>query len=104
MRAAVVGLVKTLAREVAPDRIRVNAIAPGLVATDRLIEIHKVRAEREGRALEEIRREEAKAIPLGRFGRPEEIADFVTYLVSDRASYVTGNVIQIDGGMFRGVH
>ncbi len=104
MRSAVVGLVKTLARELAPDRIRVNAIAPGLVATDRLIELHKVRAEREGRSVEEVGKEDARAIPLGRFGKPEEIADFVTYLVSDRASYVTGNVIQVDGGMFRGLH
>lgn len=104
MRSAVVGLVKTLARELAPDHIRVNAIAPGLIATDRLIEIHKARAEREGRSVEDIGKEEARSIPFGRFGRPEEIADFVTYLLSDRASYMTGNIIQVDGGMYRGVH
>ena len=104
MRSAVVGLVKTLARELGPEGIRVNAVAPGFVGTDRLVEIQQIRAEREGRSLEDIQGEEARAIPLGRFGRPEEIADVVTFLASPRAGYLSGNIIQVDGGMYRGVH
>ncbi len=104
MRAAVVGLVKSLARELGPDRIRVNAVAPGYVATDRLVDVLRARAEREGKRLEEIEADELRQVPLGRFGDPAEIGDLVSYLVSERASYLTGNVIQVDGGLYRGVH
>jgi 3-oxoacyl-[acyl-carrier protein] reductase len=104
MRAAVVGLVKTLARELGPSRIRVNAVAPGWIATDRLTEVTKSRAEREGKTLAVAMAEDAKEIPLGRIGEPQEVADLIVFLLSDRASYLTGNVIQIDGGLYRGVH
>ena len=104
MRAAVVGLVKTLSRELAQDRIRVNAVVPGYIATGRMTEIIRVRAEREGKPFEAAQLQELSQIPLGRMGKPEEVADLIAFLRSERASYITGDVIQIDGGLYRGVH
>ena len=104
MRAAVIGLVKTLARELAADHIRVNAVAPGWIATDRLMELMRVRSEREKRRFEDIVAEGIAEVPLGRFGEPQEVADFIAFLLSDRAAYLTGNIVQVDGGLYRGIH
>ena len=104
MRAGVVGLVKTLARELGGHGIRVNAVAPGWIATDRHKDLARTRAEREKRTLEATLADDAKEVPLGRVGRPEEVADLIVYLLSERASYITGNIVQIDGGLYRGVH
>ena len=102
-RMAVVGLVKTLARELAPRGILVNAICPGYIATDRMVELMEVRARGSGKAIDEVRDATVREIPLGRLGTPEEIAALAAFLASDRASYLTGCVVQVDGGLYRGV-
>lgn len=100
IRAAVHGLLKTLATEVAGDGIRVNAIQPGRISTERVAELDADTAKREGTTVEKIQeRFEKGVIPLGRYGRPEEFAAAAVFLASPRASYITGVSLQVDGGM-----
>lgn len=85
-KAALIGATKALAQEVAPRKITVNAVAPGFIATDMTSELNE----------DELK----KMIPVGRFGRPEEVAAAVAFLAQEDASYITGNVISINGGLY----
>ena len=101
LRPGVVGLMKTLSVELAPDGILVNAVAPGRIATERLRELDHDAAARSGRPLAEVEATQRAAIPLGRYGDPAELGAVVAFLASTRASYVSGAVIGVDGGAAR---
>jgi 3-oxoacyl-[acyl-carrier protein] reductase len=102
LRPAVIGMAKTLAREAAPA-VRVNNIATGWVATDRTIELASARARAGGRSMEEVMADQAAAIPMGRLGRPEELAAAAVFLAGDCASFITGVTLSVDGGEDRGL-
>ena len=103
LRLSLVGWSKTLAREVGGDGITTNIVLPGRIATPRITFLDEQKARREGRAVEEIAAESVASIPVGRYGRPEEYADVVAFLASERAAYVTGSVIRIDGGLIASI-
>jgi 3-oxoacyl-[acyl-carrier protein] reductase len=103
MRAGVVGLAKTLAHELGPDGVRVLCAAPGRLATDRLVSLDSISAERQGVSVEEVRRSGEASIPLGRYGDPAEFGDVVAFLCSERASYLSGITVAIDGGRMVGL-
>jgi 3-oxoacyl-[acyl-carrier protein] reductase len=97
LRAGVWGLAKTLSREVAAQGILVNVIAPGRIDTERIDELDRLNAERTGRSFDEVRQASVAGIPLGRLGRPEELANLVVFLASASASYIAGQAIMVDG-------
>ncbi len=103
LRISIHGLVKTLSRELGPLGIRVNAILPGYIYTDRLEQLIRDRMRREKRSKEEILSEITSTIPLRRIGKPEEIGYLVGFLISPYASYITGASIPVDGGRARSV-
>ena len=99
LRPGLAGLVKSLVAEIAP--IRINGIAPGRVATARIAELDAARAASTGLDIEEVRRRVIERIPLGRYGQPAEVGRVGAFLLSPAASYVTGAIVPIDGGMVR---
>lgn len=103
MRPAIVGMAKTLSKELSPEGIRVLCVAPGRIDTERVAELDRATAERSGRSVEEVRAANEATIALGRYGDPSEFADAVAYLASDRASYLTGISVLIDGGALLGI-
>jgi 3-oxoacyl-[acyl-carrier protein] reductase len=101
IRSALVGWAKTLAGEVASQGITVNCLAPGRIATDRVAELDQGRAKREGIGVDEVERQSRMAIPAGRYGDAADFASVAAFLASTRASYMTGGIIRVDGGMIR---
>ncbi len=101
VRSSVSALSKTLANELAADQIRVNHLMPGRIDTDRIRELDTIRAKQLDVTPDEQRANQARQIPLGRYGRPEEFAAAAVFLFSDAARYITGASLQVDGGMVR---
>jgi len=100
-RAGIVGLSKSLAREFAGDNILINTVGPGRIATDRVTELNAIQAKANNQSPEEFRRESEQAIPIGRYGEPEEFAKMIVFLASSANTYVTGQSMVVDGGLVK---
>jgi len=103
LRAGVTSLAKTLSFELAPDKIRVNTLIPGRIATDRLRHLDEINAKSSGLSLEDQQKRNAATIPLGRYGSPDDFGRVGAFLLSDAAAYVTGASVQVDGGLIKGL-
>ena len=101
-RLGVVGFAKTLANECAKDNILVNVVCPGPNLTNRMKELINKTVNETGKSEAEVKKSWTDQIPLGRLGNPEELANLIVFLASEKASYITGTVIQVDGGFVKG--
>lgn len=98
-RTGIMGMTKTLSRELGPENILINIVGPGKIATERVNHLDSLKAEKEGLSLEEFQQKNAKTIPLGRYGTTEDIARIVVFLCSEANTYITGQNILVDGGL-----
>lgn len=103
LRLSLVGWSKTMAREVAPDGVTANVILPGRIATRRIRFLDESKAKRENRPVDVVTAESTASIPLGRYGEPAEYGAVVAFLASRQASYVTGTVQRVDGGLLSNI-
>jgi 3-oxoacyl-[acyl-carrier protein] reductase len=103
LRLSLVGWSKTLAREVGRDGVTANIVLPGRIATARIRFLDEQKAKRESRSVDDVSAESTATIPAGRYGEPQEYADVVAFLASERASYVNGSVIRVDGGLIASI-
>ncbi len=102
-RAGVLGFAKSLADEVAAHGVTVNTLCPGYIETERLVTLAEARSRAQDRPRDEVLNEMARSVPLGRVGKPEELAWAAAFLVSERARYITGTALSIDGGLARAI-
>jgi 3-oxoacyl-[acyl-carrier protein] reductase len=102
-RPGVVGLAKTLSSQLAAEGITINNVAPSYTRTDRVLELAQARAAEEGRTVDQVLAGTTASNPMGRMGDPEELAALVAFLASERAAYITGTTIQVDGGYAKGL-
>jgi 3-oxoacyl-[acyl-carrier protein] reductase len=103
LRSGVTSLAKTLSVELAPQKIRVNTLIPGRIATDRLRQLDEINAGKAGVPLEDYQARSASTIPLGRYGTPDDFGRAGAFLLSEAASYITGAAVQVDGGLLKGL-
>lgn len=103
LRSTLIGWSKTLSNELGGHAVTSNIIVPGRIGTSRIVYLDEKKAEREGKSVAEVAAASAASIPVGRYGDPQEYADTVAFLASERASYITGSVIRVDGGLVASV-